>query len=83
VACVRRASADRGEMPETSNGGEEFEMWELIWARSRAKDDWWPCQICEVKLPFQHAALRDGIDHPNPIEYVAKVNRILFLGSGL
>ena len=41
---------ERGEMPETSNGGEEFEMWELIWARSRAKDDWWPCQICEVSL---------------------------------
>ena len=37
------------DMPDdSSNDGDVFEMWELIWAKAKTKDDWWPCQICEV-----------------------------------
>ena len=35
-------------MPDATIGEDDFDMWELVWAKSKVKDDWWPCQICEV-----------------------------------
>jgi hypothetical protein len=51
---------------ELRGGAEdEYVLWELVWAKSKKQDDWWPCQICEVPDSRYQVDLTDHIKLEN------------------